>query len=301
MKFFTIILASVFSISVTAADLKWGVTLGTALLEYENEETTTEYDNTEEASYTTPTLGLDVSSGKHLLSYKITSGGYEQLDIVRSPATVYTANSRVASTERDHEEISLTYQYQLGGGWGLGIQFNDVKNDYKDKYSSNYDHYDWNGNFNVKNELDGWALFGTYVRQIPDSDWVFASKLGIALLDHNNTLQWKEIITTTDNYYDVLPTLNGSGFNTSQTATGDATSAVFGLTMIYIASSKSSIRFNYDTRVDDFGERDYSSVNQVGSGYFSENVFEQTPSTNEQTSLEETNWKFSIEWRYRLN
>ena len=73
--------------------------------------------------------------------------------------------------------------------------------------------------------------------------------------------------------------------------------------MAYVASPKSVVYFNFDTRVDDFGELNVAINPTTGTGYW-ENYEEGDDFQNSielAAGLEETNWKFAIEWRYSLN
>jgi hypothetical protein len=288
-------------------DLKWGVTLGVASLDYESERPGDGYTLYEDATYRPFVFGIDVGRGKHSVSYKITSAGDEDYNPVRDPASDFVDNSlnRVTVEGRDHKETTITYQYQLERfpGWGLGIQYNDVENKYSGTQKADYEHYYWDGQYGTDAQLDGWGFFGTYVRPIQDTKWVFAAKLGVALTDYEASWQYDRQINTTDSYYDVFPNLDGSTLRSTELSTGDASSAIIGLTMAYVASPKSVVYFNFDTRVDDFGELNVAINPTTGTGYW-ENYEEGDDFQNSielAAGLEETNWKFAIEWRYSLN
>ena len=301
-------LAVVLSFGAFAAeekgDLKWGVTLGVASLDYESERPRETYDSFENATYTPLVFGIDVGRGKHSVSYKITSAGDEDYNYRSTSTYTDSALLRVEDNKRDHEESTITYQYQLEGGWGLGIQYNDVENSYTGTGKADYEHYDWTYGDVTENALDGFGFFGTFVRIIPDTKWVFAAKLGVALTDYKGTYNANQVISTTDSYYDFIPILNGSTIQATETYSGDASSAIIGLTMAYVVSPKSVVYFNFDTRVDEFDEIDVIANPRTGTGYWAggpdggDDIAEEieTPA-----GLEETTWKFAVEWRYALN
>jgi hypothetical protein len=284
-------------------DLKWGVTLGVANLDYESDQPGTETSYFEDATYTPMVYGIDVGRGKHSVSYKVTSAGKESYNLERTPPYDYTSTERVDDRKRDHEETTITYQYQLSGGWGLGIQYNDVENNYSNDGKSSYTNYDWDFTTKTKAINDGWGFFGTYVKPITDTKWVFAAKLGVIELNYESEYSSSETIMTTTNVYDFITDLDGSTISGSSSSTGDATSAIIGLTMAYVASPKSVVYFNFDTRVDDFGELNTEFNPETYTGYFA-GVYDDTYTPEDQSiaaGIEETNWKFSVEWRYALN
>jgi hypothetical protein len=95
---------------------------------------------------------------------------------------------------------------------------------------------------------------------------------------------------------------NGDGWDWSGTETGDNIAAVFGLTMVYIVNPQNTISFNYDTRVDDFGELTADYVETPRGGWVTAEDEElQGTETYNNIEIEQTNWKFTIVWRFALN
>jgi len=303
-------------------ELRWGISLGSGAITFESDQTdsdTSDYYSSE-ADYNPTIFGFDVSNGTHSVSFINTSSGSEDLDTSSSTTSDYNT----LSAERDYDEMSITYLYRINNSWSVGLGYNKISNDSSRVRAASWDYFDsWQSWTNAtdpgqytftrtlenESEMDGLTLLATWVKPIESSpNWVFAAKMGLADTEYSNSFSGTNVLSGVPvdlNTYLIdygYGNANGDGWDWSGTETGDNIAAVFGLTMVYIVNPQNTISFNYDTRVDDFGELTADYVETPRGGWVTAEDEElQGTETYNNIEIEQTNWKFTIVWRFALN
>ena len=297
---------------------RWGVSLGTGSISFENEEGSADGTTGLEADYNPSIFGFDVSDGTHSVSvFKSNSGG-EDVDVSFSGTSNYT----FSSAEQDYDELNITYLYRLNSNWSVGATYNKVTNDFSSsKFNSiNYSDalssiavasdpgaYTWTKAVSNDQETDGFAVVANWVKPI-NSQWVFAAKIGLASTDYSNSTVGSEVVTGIPAaLHDQavaagLGNANGDGVDWSGSESGDNIASILGMSMVYIVNANNTITLTYDRRVDDFGDlsENYNQVARNGWVTAGGNLSESWEGVNE-VDIEQTNSKFLVVWRYTLN
>ena len=96
-------------------DWRWSVTLGTGVIDYEEDVAYTQdgeltgdtftYDDT----YNPGIYGIGLTNGTHSLSYKITSAGGSEFNSKRTGGEPYSVPVTKTQMERDYKETKIKY------------------------------------------------------------------------------------------------------------------------------------------------------------------------------------------------
>ena len=310
---------------VASQDLKWGVSLGINQIdnEYVNTDTDGEITN-RDTDWSALTYGLDVSSGKH--SFNVSIGAADS----ETPSFSGAGAPQVDGTfDLDMDDLSLNYTYRLNPNWTIGLGMNEVSHDFQYAESNvnqwNGDQWDADGSYNRAYEedseinIDGLTLLLGYNTQL-SQNWFFTTKVGY--LQQDIDISGTEVVT----YSGFSPTLNscysggtcpvtytgispntgieGDGFTDNVVASGDATSVVFGMGLVWIVNPKNQVYFDYTIRGLEYDDLNGSRKGGARPGGFFD-VYQGDTALDESISdsskVENDYHFFSMRWRYSLN
>ena len=158
---------------------------------------------------------------------------------------------------------------------------------------------------NRTNNIDGLALYATWVKQV-SNEWYFSAKFGFAETSYDSPVildtefsgmpnWWNEYFLT--NYGGAI---NGYGYKQTASESGDSSTAIVGFSFVRVFPNAPNhqLIINYDTRNDELGSST-NLLSDVGTGYFASDDDSQTLTEDLGTTLsEETNWKLTAEWKY---
>ena len=316
----------IFSSLSSAQELKWGVSVG--INQVDNEYVSTDTDGdilNRDTEWSALTYGIDVSSGKHSFNISIGTGDDETPSFSGTRAS---ENSGTYSLNMD--DLSLNYTYRLNPNWTIGLGINELSHDFAYAESNdrqwNGDQWDPDGSYNrayTDNEdisIDGLTLLLGYNKQI-SQNWFFTTKVGYLQQDLEFT--GTEVVTYSGfsstlnscysggacpvTYSPPIPAnsgIEGDGFTDNYKYTGDASSVVFGMGLVWIINPKNQIYFDYTIRGLEYDDLDYSITGAARPGGFFDTYQEDTGIDNTDTisnKVENDYHFFSMRWRYSLN
>lgn len=311
---------------VASQDFKWGLSVG--INQVDNEYVRTNVDGevtNRDTEWSAWTYGLDVSSGKHSFNVSVGAGDDE------TPSFSGTGAPQSSGTyQLDMNDLSLNYTYRLNPNWTIGLGMNEISHDFQYAESTvkpwGGDPWDADASYNRAYEenseinIDGLTLLLGYNTQI-SQNWFFTTKVGY--LQQDLEISGTEVVT----YSGFSSTLNscfsgstcpitysppfvpnsgieGDGFTDKVVASGDATSVVFGMGLVWILNPKNQIYFDYTIRGLEYDDLSGSRQGDARpGGYFDLN--QEGTDIDEpiaDTSKVENDYHFfSIRWRYALN
>tara|TARA_B100001175_G_scaffold308832_1_gene309766 strand:- start:1558 stop:2583 length:1026 start_codon:yes stop_codon:yes gene_type:complete len=307
------------------SDWRWSVTLGTGAIDYEEDQIYKDADGSDGGTanisdtYNPGIYGFGLSNGTHSFGYKITSAGGSDYDITSTPGAGQPASGYTTTfKERDYEETTLSYQYRLSTTWSVGLAYNDREHKVQRISSQTFPwdygtpleagetaDYTVTRELNRTNNIDGLALYATWVKQV-SNEWYFSAKFGFAETSYDSPVildtefsgmpnWWNEYFLT--NYGGAI---NGYGYKQTASESGDSSTAIVGFSFVRVFPNAPNhqLIINYDTRNDELGSST-NLLSDVGTGYFASDDDSQTLTEDLGTTLsEETNWKLTAEWKY---
>jgi hypothetical protein len=308
-----------------ANPIKWGISLGTGSTEYEtiiivDEDDGSQRLRTDEVDFSSMLIGFDARSGKHQVSFATNTADEESMSIAGSYYDRYQGPSRTA----DFDDQSFTYTYSMTDKWRFSLGYNTLKMD--KGWSNSYDGSGvlvygttdtWTVTdiFSSSTERSGATAVISYVRPFGESGkWIAVGRLGFTAQDYEEsgagTVRISGVSAASESCWNgttcqgVSYKTNGDGYDISQTWTGDSTSAIFGISLIYILDNpRHTLNFDFTTRDNDYGVLS-GNLNQTAiGGYFSGDAG-RSDSFDLDTAdrqVDETIWAFSVKWRYGLN
>jgi hypothetical protein len=313
---------------VASQDFKWGLSVG--INQVDNEYVSTDTDGSEvnrDTEWSALTYGLDVSSGKHSFNVSFGTADEESPSFSGSGAYEFSANDTVSL---DMEDFSMNYTYRLNPNWTIGLGMNELTHDFEfassEAISWNGDRWDADGSYNrgytddEEINIDGLTLLLGYNTQL-SQNWFFTTKIGYLQQDLEFTG------TSSSTYTGFSPTLNscysggtcpivysppiaantgieGDGYTDNYKYTGDASSVVFGMGLVWVVNPRNQIYFDYTIRGLEYDDLDYTVTGGARAGGFFDAFVGEPPVTNtEQISdkVENDYHFFSMRWRYSLN
>jgi len=313
---------------VASQDFKWGLSVG--INQVDNEYVSTDTDGSEvnrDTDWSALTYGLDVSSGKHSFNVSFGAADEETPSFSGSGAYESSANDTVSL---DMEDFSMNYTYRLNPNWTIGLGMNELTHDFafatSEDISWNGDQWDADGSYsrgytdNEEINIDGLTLLVGYNTQL-SQNWFFTTKIGYLQQDLEFTG------TSNSTYTGFSPTLNscysggtcpvvynppiaantgleGDGYTDNYKYTGDASSVVFGIGLVWVVNPRNQIYFDYTIRGLEYDDLDYTVTGGARPGGFFDTYVGEPPVTNtEQISdkVENDYHFFSMRWRYSLN
>ena len=310
-----------------ANPIKWGISLGTGTTTYESIILTDSTDGgdqlkrTDEVDLTSMLLGFDARSGKHQVSFSTNTADEESMSISGSYYDGYTAPSRTS----DFDDQSFTYTYSLTDKWKFSLGYNTLTID--KGWANSYDRTNTfvQGNApdtwtvtdlsSISTERSGATALISYVQPFGESGkWIAVTRFGFTVQDYEASGTGTTLISgvdaaseacwngTTCNLGGASYQMNGDGFNNTFTTTGDNTSGVFGLSLIYVLDNpRHTLNFDFTTRTNDYGELKNSDTSVALDGFFTRDLGTETFDSNSDNETEETLWSFTVKWRYGLN
>ena len=324
MKKLLILTTALLLNNLIAADWRFSVSLGTGLIDFEEDAYYTNADGTPDMvggvqlqsnrsdNYTPSIYGIGLGNGTHTFGYKVTSSSASQYDIV---SNIQSNGYITTQRDRDYEETTISYQYRLNSAWTIGVAYNDKEHDrdyseYKNyplTWNGNASEYTWTNVVNTQSTQDGFAVYATW-QTLFANHWVFAVKAGISQTDLDQKFKYVDTLTGVDSdlndlYIQAgLGPLNGQTFTTEGIDTGDSTTGYGGISLVRIFPSAPNhqIILSIDARTDDLAGESFYTVDNVGTGYFANP--DRNPETEEPTqvgsaNIEEYNIKYTLEYK----
>ena len=321
MKKLLILTTALLLNNLIAADWRFSVSLGTGMIDYEEDVYYTNSDGTPDTvggvqlqsnrsdNYTPSIYGIGFGNGTHTFGYKVTSSSSSQYDFVTNLAdSGYTTTLR----DRDYDETTISYQYRLNSAWTIGVAYNDKEHQRDISDFKNYPYrdteYTWTRVLGDQSSQDGFAVYATW-QTLFANHWVFAVKAGISQTDLDS--KFKSVDTLTNVPTDVndfyisngFGALNGATITTEGMDTGDSTTGYGGISLVRIFPSapEHQIIFSIDARTDDLAGESFITVDGVGTGFFAGSNGDETIEAARQiggSDIEEYNIKYTLEYKY---
>ena len=256
--------------------IKWGISLGAGSTEYEtiivvDEDDGSQRLRTDEVDFSSMLIGFDARSGKHQVSFATNTADEESMSIAGSYYDRYSGPSRTS----DFDDQSFTYTYSLTDKWRFSLGYNTLT---MDKGWGNS--YDGSGVLVLNTPADTWTITDiyssstersgatavmSYVRPFGESGkWIAVGRIGFTAQDYEEsgtgTIRVSGVSAASESCWNgttcqgVALKTNGDGIDYSDTLTGDNTSAIFGISLIYILDNpRHTLNFDFTTRDNDYG------------------------------------------------
>ena len=303
-----------------ANPIKWGVSLGTGTTEYESISTQTRGSRTDEVDFSSLLLGIDARSGKHQVSFATNTADEESMSISGS----YYDNFSNPSRTSDFSDQSFTYTYSLTDKWRVSLGYNTLTIDkgWGNAYDRTFsivtgttDNVTTTDAFSSSSERSGATAVISYVQPFGESGkWIAVGRIGFTAQEYEasgtGTIRYSGVSaaseacangTTCPGY---SYRTNGDGYDYNEKETGDSTSAIFGISVIYILDNpRHTLNFDFTTRDNDYGVLSGTYNDTAIGGWFSGDAGNDysTDFNNEDQEVDETVWTFTVKWRYGLN
>ena len=311
-----------------ANPIKWGISLGAgtttfeSIIKTESTEGRGQLLRTDEVDLTSRLLGFDARSGKHQVSFSTNTADEESMSISGSYYDGFTAPSRTS----DFDDQSFTYTYSLTDKWKVSLGYNTLTID--KGFANSFDRTStfvlgnapdtWTDSVlqSISTERSGATALISYVQPFGESGkWISVTRFGFTAQDYEASGTATRRVSGVDAASEAcwngttcnLPggasyQMNGDGFNYTYTTTGDNTSAVAGVSLIYVFDNpRHTLNFGFTTRTNDYGELKNSSTRVGLGGYFTEGIGKDTFESISDDETEETIWNLTVKWRYGLN
>ena len=303
-----------------ANPIQWGVSLGTGTTEYESISLQTRGSRTDRVDFSSLLLGIDARSGKHQVSFATNTADEESMSISGSYYDDYSNPSRTS----DFSDQSFTYTYSLTDKWRVSLGYNTLTID--KGWGNTYDRttsfivgatdtYTITDAFSTSTERSGATALISYVQPFGESGkWIAVGRIGFTAQEFDEsgagTLRYSGVSAASEACWNgtTCPRLsyktNGDGYDYDKSLTGDSTSAIFGISVIYVLDNpRHTLNFDFTTRDNDYGVLTGTSKFTAIGGYFTGDSGRSSTSDLDTGGVEvdETIWTFTVKWRYGLN
>ena len=303
-----------------ANPIKWGASLGTGTTTYESISVGTRGTRTDEVDFSSLLLGIDARSGKHQVSFATNTADEELISISGSYYDNYSNPSRTS----DFNDQSFTYTYSLTDKWRFSLGYNTLTID--KKWGNAYDRtrsfivgatdsFTTTDAYSGSTERSGATTLISYVQPFGESGkWIAVGRIGFTAQEYEEsgagTIRYSGVSAASEACWDgtTCPGLsfktNGDGFDYKRVLTGDSTSAIFGISVIYVLDNpRHTLNFDFTTRDNDYGVLTGTYKDTAIGGYFSGEKGDSysVDLDTENVDVDETVWTFTVKWRYGLN
>ena len=310
-----------------ANPIKWGVSIGSGGTTYEQAVIITDRDDgtqtarMDEIDLTTTILSFDARSGKHQVSFSTNTADDEQASISGSYYDGYTSPSKSS----DFDDQSLTYTYSLSDNWRVSLGYNWLSMDksWNNAYQGSgtivagtTDTWTVTDLESTSTERSGATAILSYVQPFGASGkWIAVGRFGFTAQEYEESgtasLSVSGVSAASENCWAGItcnvatPTtlLNGDGYDYVLGAESDATSIVYGFSVIYVFDNpRHTLNFDMSVRENEYDAMSDSYTFTPRNGYFTRGASTTTLDQGRgDDQIDETVTSFSIKWRYGLN